>query len=90
MQLPRTVDHRSVAWLNALDDAQATVELRTCCAADAWVRGILDQRPFPCRDDLLATSDALVAGLDDEGFDQALGAHARIGERRAGESREDT
>lgn len=89
MQLPPTVDHASVEWLNRLDDARATVELSTCCAADSWVRDMLGRRPFPSHEDLLSTSDALVSALDDEGLAQALAAHARIGERRAGESRED-
>lgn len=90
MQLPRTTtDHGSLGWLNGLDDARATDELRACCAADAWLDALLAGRPYPTRDALLDTSDATIAAFDDDALAQALTAHARIGERRAGESRED-
>lgn len=85
-----TVGPRPIGWLNGLDDESAVAELRTCCTAGAWVRGVRDARPFDSRDDLLATSDELVAGFDDAALSEALAGHARIGERRAGESREDT
>jgi 2-oxo-4-hydroxy-4-carboxy-5-ureidoimidazoline decarboxylase len=91
MQLPRTTaDHGSVDWLNGLDEARATDELRACCAADSWIRAVLAERPYTSRDGLVATSDATVAAFDDDALAQALAAHGRIGERRAGESREDS
>ena len=91
MQLSRTtVDPRPIGWLNGLDEERAVVELRACCEADAWLRGILAGRPFESRGELLDTSDAIVAAFDDEALAQALAAHARIGERRAGGTREDT
>lgn len=90
MQLsPATVGPRPIEWLNGLDDESAAVELRPCCAADAWVRGVLRARPFTSRDDLLATSAELISDFDDAALTEALAAHARIGERRAGGSRED-
>lgn len=85
-----TVGPRPIGWLNGLADESAVAELRTCCTADAWVRGVVDARPFESRDHLLDTSDELVGGLDDTALAEALAGHARIGERRAGESREDT
>lgn len=90
MQQPRTAtDHRSIDWFNGLDAAQATYELRACCAADAWLGAVLAARPYTSLDALLETSDGTVAAFDDEALAQALSAHARIGERSAGESRED-
>lgn len=89
MQDP-AVEHGSLDWLNSLDDADAAAELRACCAAGSWVRGMVDARPFPAQSALTETSDRLVAGLDDRGLDDALAAHARIGEHRTGSSREDT
>jgi len=85
-----TVGPRPIGWLNGLDDESAVAELRTCCTADAWVRGVVDARPFESRDHLLDTSDELVGGFDDTALAEALAAHPRIGERRPGESREDT
>jgi 2-oxo-4-hydroxy-4-carboxy-5-ureidoimidazoline decarboxylase len=64
-------------------------QLRACCAADAWLRGMREGRPFPSAEAALARSGELVLGLDEAGVDQALAAHARIGERRAGDSTED-
>lgn len=74
--------------LNGLPADEAAAELRTCCSAGSWLRGMVAARPFTTRDDLLATSDRLVAALDDHGLAEALRAHARIGERREGASRE--
>ena len=85
-----TVGPRPIGWLNGLDDESAVTELRACCTAGVWLRGVVDARPFESRQDLLDTSDRLVAGFDDVAFAEALAAHARIGERRPGESREDS
>jgi 2-oxo-4-hydroxy-4-carboxy-5-ureidoimidazoline decarboxylase len=64
-------------------------QLRACCAADAWLSRMSTARPFPSAKDTLDLSDEIVLGLDDSGIDQALAAHARIGERRHGSSTED-
>jgi 2-oxo-4-hydroxy-4-carboxy-5-ureidoimidazoline decarboxylase len=83
-----SADRGSLAWWNHLDEERAAEELRACCAAEAWVEGVLTARPYASPTDLLATSDALVRSLDDAGLAQALAAHGRIGERPAGETRE--
>jgi 2-oxo-4-hydroxy-4-carboxy-5-ureidoimidazoline decarboxylase len=64
-------------------------QLRACCAADAWVKQMAAHRPFSSVDAALAVSDEAVRALDDTGLDQALGAHARIGERPSGDGVED-
>ncbi|RYU09450.1 2-oxo-4-hydroxy-4-carboxy-5-ureidoimidazoline decarboxylase [Nocardioides iriomotensis] len=64
-------------------------QLRACCAADTWLRTMTSARPFPSVDAALALSDEVVLGLDAAGVDEALAAHARIGERRSGSSTED-
>lgn len=78
----------SIAWLNGLEAERAVAELRTCCAAGTWLHRVVDARPYESRDSLLATSDTVVAGFDDAALAEALAAHARIGERRVGPSRE--
>jgi 2-oxo-4-hydroxy-4-carboxy-5-ureidoimidazoline decarboxylase len=85
-----TVGPRSIGWLNGLDDESAAAELRTCCAADAWVRGIVRARPFDSRKDLLDTSDELVSAFGEKELAEGLAAHGRIGERRDGGTREET
>jgi 2-oxo-4-hydroxy-4-carboxy-5-ureidoimidazoline decarboxylase len=90
VQLRPTVGSGAVVRINALGDAEAAEELRACCAADAWVDGILAGRPYAATDGLLATSDRLVAALDDDGLTQALAAHGRIGARPEGAGREAT
>jgi 2-oxo-4-hydroxy-4-carboxy-5-ureidoimidazoline decarboxylase len=64
-------------------------ELRACCAADAWLARVQAARPHPTAKALLDLSDDTVLTLDDAALDQALGAHARIGERRLGSTTED-
>ncbi|HEX4978057.1 MAG TPA: 2-oxo-4-hydroxy-4-carboxy-5-ureidoimidazoline decarboxylase [Nocardioides sp.] len=63
--------------------------LRACCAADAWVHRLRAARPVGSAKALLDLSDETVLSLDDAALDQALAAHARIGERRLGSTTED-
>jgi 2-oxo-4-hydroxy-4-carboxy-5-ureidoimidazoline decarboxylase len=64
-------------------------QLRACCAADAWLNQLSPARPFASAKDALDLSDEILLGLDDAALDQALAAHARIGERRLGSTTED-
>jgi len=64
-------------------------QLRSCCAADAWLSRMSLARPFASTKAALDLSDSIVLDLDDAGLDQALAAHARIGERRLGSTTED-
>jgi 2-oxo-4-hydroxy-4-carboxy-5-ureidoimidazoline decarboxylase len=86
----RDATHDPLERLNALDGDLAADELRACCAAGSWVDGMVDARPFTSREQLVGTSDRLIGSLDDQGLAEALAPHARIGERRSGESREDS
>lgn len=73
----------------ATDVTPTEEELRACCAADAWLARIQAARPIPSAKALLDLSDETVLSLDDAALDQALAAHARIGERRLGSTTED-
>lgn len=73
----------------ATDVTPTEEELRACCAADAWLARIQAARPVPSVKALLDLSDATVLSFDDAALDQALAAHARIGERRLGSTTED-
>jgi 2-oxo-4-hydroxy-4-carboxy-5-ureidoimidazoline decarboxylase len=63
-------------------------QLRACCAADAWLARMRAVQPAPLKE-LLDLSDDVVLALDEPSLDQALAAHARIGERRLGSTTED-
>lgn len=73
----------------ATDVTPTEEELRACCAAGAWLARIQAARPIPSAKALLDLSDATVLSFDDAALDQALAAHARIGERRLGSTPED-
>jgi 2-oxo-4-hydroxy-4-carboxy-5-ureidoimidazoline decarboxylase len=73
----------------ATDVTPTEEELRACCAADAWLARIQAARPVSSAKALLDLSDDTVLSLDDGALDQALAAHARIGERRLGSRTED-
>jgi 2-oxo-4-hydroxy-4-carboxy-5-ureidoimidazoline decarboxylase len=64
-------------------------DLRACCAADAWLGRMSLARPFPSVKAATDLSDEIVLGFDEHDLEQALGAHARIGERRLGSTTED-
>jgi 2-oxo-4-hydroxy-4-carboxy-5-ureidoimidazoline decarboxylase len=64
-------------------------QLRTCCAADAWLGRMSVARPFSSAEEAGDLSDQIVLGLDDVALDQALAAHPRIGDRPLGRTTED-
>ncbi|MGH3318580.1 MAG: 2-oxo-4-hydroxy-4-carboxy-5-ureidoimidazoline decarboxylase [Streptosporangiaceae bacterium] len=66
--------------LNDAEAAEAAATLRAVCAAESWVRTLVEARPYTSAGDLCAASDAAVARLDARGLAEALARHARIGE----------
>ena len=77
-----------VEGFNAAAVERARSEVRACCAAAAWVEGVVGGRPYGDLAELLERSDRELAGLDWAGVRQALDAHPRIGDRVAGDDRE--
>jgi len=71
----------SLARFNALPEAEARQALHACCAAAAWVDGVVAGRPYPDRSVLIDRSGAVLANLDWADVREALDAHPRIGER---------
>ncbi len=67
--------------LDGIDDDELRTRLHSCCAADAWVEGVMAGRPYESEAELLAASDRATAELDADGLAQALAGHPRIGER---------
>ena len=74
--------------LNGLGENEAAVRLRECCAAPAWVAGMLAGRPFASGTDVRARGAGLLDDLDWDGIREALDAHPRIGQRVTGSGQE--
>jgi 2-oxo-4-hydroxy-4-carboxy-5-ureidoimidazoline decarboxylase len=71
--------------LNDLPDGAAREELLACCSSARWAAEVVTGRPFASADEVIARSDAAVAGLTRADLEQALTGHPRIGDRsRAG------
>jgi 2-oxo-4-hydroxy-4-carboxy-5-ureidoimidazoline decarboxylase len=77
-----------ITWLNALSADDAERELRSCCAATAWVRRVAAARPFADATALTRAADAAFAKLGWPDIEEALRAHPRIGDRPRGLDRE--
>lgn len=77
-----------VTAFNALPDELATQRLISCLHAPDWAASVLDGRPYPDRESLLATAYRFGVVLHDDDLASALSAHPRIGERPTGTSRE--
>lgn len=81
----------SAAHLDALSDDEAAAALRSCCASERWVDGMLELRPFGGDERLFAEAERVWWQLDPEDWLEAFSAHPRIGEREpasAGEAGE--
>jgi 2-oxo-4-hydroxy-4-carboxy-5-ureidoimidazoline decarboxylase len=74
--------------LNHSPAAHAAARLAACNAADRWVQQVLDGRPYPDADALLAAGERAARQLSWSDVCQALDAHPRIGERAIGASTE--
>jgi 2-oxo-4-hydroxy-4-carboxy-5-ureidoimidazoline decarboxylase len=77
-----------ITWLNALSADDAERELRSCCAATAWVRRVAAARPFADAAALNRAADAAFAELGWTDIEEALRAHPRVGDRPRGLDRE--
>ncbi|MFC8850250.1 MULTISPECIES: 2-oxo-4-hydroxy-4-carboxy-5-ureidoimidazoline decarboxylase [unclassified Micromonospora] len=80
---------KRIEQFNALAAQRAEDELAACCAVPRWAREIAAGRPYPDLAALLASALAASARLTWPEVAQALAAHPRIGERPAGQRRED-
>lgn len=67
--------------LNGVPDGAAREELLTCCSSARWAAEVASGRPFASADEIIARSDAAVAGLTQADLEQALAGHPRIGDR---------
>jgi 2-oxo-4-hydroxy-4-carboxy-5-ureidoimidazoline decarboxylase len=70
-----------LAALNALPAEAARQRLLACCSSARWAEEMTAGRPYASAGELLARSDAAVAGLAQADLEQALAGHPRIGRR---------
>ena len=73
--------------LNAAPDELARQQLLVCCSSVRWAAEVAAGRPYASAEELLANSDAAMAGLAPADLEQALAGHPRIGDRRGADER---
>ncbi len=76
--------------LNALSADEASRALKQCCGAAAWVRRMVDARPFADVDSMFGASDSIWWSLTREDWLEAFAAHPRIGSKRDVEQKSGT
>lgn len=69
---------------NHLPTHDAVALLHPCLAIPGWADALVRGRPYPSREALFITAQALAQTWDDAALTLALSAHPRIGEKPAG------
>lgn len=69
-----------VTAFDSAPDDELRDRLRSCCAAETSVEGVMAGRPYGSEVALYAASDRATAELDAGGLEQALAGHPRIGD----------
>lgn len=80
----------SLPDLNALPQRAAETLLAACCGAPAWVKAMLDRRPFESVGAMLDASDEVCTRLSPDQWLAAFAHHPRIGEQSAAAAVDDT
>jgi OHCU decarboxylase len=70
---------RLAALLDGLDDRAARTTLTHCCAAAAWVEGMMRRRPFGNDAGVKAAATDSAAGMSEADWIEAFAAHPIIG-----------
>jgi 2-oxo-4-hydroxy-4-carboxy-5-ureidoimidazoline decarboxylase len=77
-----------LAQFNALPADDAQRQLLHCCAAPAWVRPVVAERPYPDETALLRAAERAMQNLPWSSVEAAVDAHPRIGQPPAGSGRD--
>lgn len=83
-----TAPPRRLEDFNRLSPAEAAALLRPCLDVDRWIDQVVESRPYPSDEDLLATARAAASPFTAAELEGALAHHPRIGERAGGGTRE--
>lgn len=78
----------SIDELNQLDETAVKAELKNCASVTAWIQAIVSCRPFENTTELMAVASAEMNAWHQAELDEAMQAHPRIGEKKAGTSQE--
>ncbi|WP_323750229.1 2-oxo-4-hydroxy-4-carboxy-5-ureidoimidazoline decarboxylase [Marinobacter sp.] len=70
----------TIEALNVLNHEEAEARFRDCCAANPWVQGMLDARPYASSEALFTRSHALWPELTEQDWLDAFEAHPKIGD----------
>lgn len=70
----------TATYLNSLTDVAARAALANCCAATAWVDGMLRRRPFDDDAAVTAAVDEMADTLAEADWLEAFAAHPMIGD----------
>lgn len=76
---PHASTFMSLGELNALPEAQAAEALQKCCAAAAWVNGMVERRPYENFAQLNAAAQAVWSTMGESDKLEAFSAHPQIG-----------
>ena len=68
------------ATFNALDESTARQALENCCAAPAWINGMLARRPFADDDEVTRAATDTWNSLPRDEWLAAFAAHPKIGD----------
>ncbi|WP_079122655.1 2-oxo-4-hydroxy-4-carboxy-5-ureidoimidazoline decarboxylase [Streptomyces abyssalis] len=74
-----------LTWLNSAARSDARTALDEVCTASAWADSLLAGRPYADTAELLAASDAAMAGLTAADLAEAMSGHPPIGRPRPGD-----
>jgi len=66
--------------LNHLSEQQASQAFRQCCTASAWVKLLVDNRPYARQQDLTDAANEYWLGLSEQDYLQAFDGHPKIGD----------
>jgi len=66
--------------LNHLDPETCADTFRRCCVSTRWVEGMVAQRPFATRDEVIESADRIWAALSMPDYLEAFDGHPKIGD----------
>jgi 2-oxo-4-hydroxy-4-carboxy-5-ureidoimidazoline decarboxylase len=66
--------------LNLAGTERAAQLLQQCCSSDAWIAGVLEQRPFTDTRAVHSAADAAWQHLEETDYLQAFAGHPKIGD----------
>lgn len=78
----------SLTRFNEAAPAEAATVVRPCLDVDRWVDAVVEGRPYPDVDSVVAVAQSAAEPFTDDELTGALRHHPRIGERAAGATAE--